>query len=178
MPIPYDLSHPSPSEVIDIAVTYAELLRSLFHHPQFKYLEPPTTAGCKIDFESTPRALFFAMDFVQNTYVKHVIPFLPAGATLKCKIIANPWAFADPDYPWEWEWDAATGSLKGADGEAVEFPRFSQAKAKEMLGDLFGRNFLAKKAILENGTDPKATLMMGGPFDFGEEVKELTKKLD
>ncbi|KKY36670.1 hypothetical protein UCDDA912_g03342 [Diaporthe ampelina] len=178
MPIPQDFSHPSPSQVMEFAALYAELLRSVFNHPQFKYLEPPTATICKIDTDSTPAPLLYASDFVQKTYIRNVIPWLPAGATRKCKILANPWAFADPDYRWEWEWDAATGSMKTADGAVVDFPRFSQANAKEMLGDLLFRGFMAKKAILENGTDPKATLMMGGPFDFGQEVRQACEKLD
>lgn len=176
--LPEDFSNPSPAQVMEFAVAYAELLRSLFNHPQFKYLEPPTAAICKID-GTTPPALIFASDFVEKTYIEYVIPWLPAGASRKCRVLGNPWAFADPDYRWEWEWDAAAGAMRSAaDGAAVEFPRFSDAKAKEMIGDLYGRGFLAKKAILENGTDPKATLMMGGPFDFGAEVKQACEKLD
>lgn len=178
MPLPEDLSHPSPSQVMEFAVDYAELLRFLFNHPQFKYLEPPTAAICKIDGKNTPPPLIYASEFVEKTYIEYVIPWLPAGATRKCKALGNPWAFADPDYRWEWEWDAAAGSMKSADGAAVEFPRFSPAEAKEKIGDLFFRGFMAKKAILENGTDPKAMLMMGGPFDFGQEVRQACEKLD
>lgn len=177
MLIPMDGSHPSPAQAMGLAVTYSELLRTLYGHPQFKYLEPPTAAVCKID-KSTPPPLFFATDFVENTYINYVIPFLPTSATRKCKIIANPWALADPDYQWEWEWDAATGSMKAADGAAVEFPCLPQAKMKEMLADLYSRGFMAKKVILENGSDPKAALMMGGPFDFGGEVRRACEKLD
>ncbi|KAI3400867.1 hypothetical protein diail_1556 [Diaporthe ilicicola] len=177
MPFPQDFSHPSPSQAMEFAATYAELLRSLFHHPQFKYLEPPTAAICKIDAHSTPPALLFASDFVEKTYIEYVIPWLPAGATRKCKVLGNPWAFADPDYRWEWEWDAAAGSMKSADGSVVDFPRFSEAKAEEMIGDLFGRGFMAKKVILENGTDPKAALMVGGPFDFGQDARQACEKL-
>lgn len=163
---------------MEFATAYAELLRSLFNHPQFKYLEPPTASICKIDSEATPPALIFASDFVEKTYIEYVIPWLPAGATRKCKAIGNPWAFADPDYGWEWEWDAAAGSIKSADGAAVEFPRFPPAEAKEKISDLFFRGFMARKAILENGTDPKAALMMGGSFDFGQEVRQACEKLD
>ncbi|KAK7697281.1 hypothetical protein SLS64_013715 [Diaporthe eres] len=178
MAIPQDLSHPSPSQVMEFAAAYAELLRSLYNHPQFKFLEPPTAAMCKMDAKATPPALIFASDFVQKTYVEYVIPWLPAGATRKCKILGNPWANADPDYRWEWEWDAAAGTMKAADGASVEFPRFPDAKAKEMIGDVFSRGFMAKKAILENGTDPKAALMMGGAYDFGQEVRQACEKLD
>lgn len=177
MAIPENFSHPSPAQAMQLAIVYSELLRALYGHPQFKYLEPPTAAVCKID-ESTPPPLFFAADFVQSTYINNVIPFLPAGATRKCKVIANPWAFADPDYQWEWEWDAATGTMKSADGAAVEFPRHPEAKVKEMLGDLYGRGFMAKKIILENNSDPKAMAMIGGVFDFGEEARRACEKLD
>lgn len=178
MAIPEDLSHPSPSQVMEFAVNHAELLRSLYQHPQFKYLEPPTADICKMDAKSTPLALVFASDFVQKTYVEYVIPWLPAGATRKCKVLGNPWAFADPDYRWEWEWDAAAGIMRSADGTAVEFPRFSEAEAKEKITDVLSRGFMAKKAILENGTDPKAAIMVGGPFDFGQEVRQACEKLD
>ncbi|KAH8756297.1 hypothetical protein F5883DRAFT_620377 [Diaporthe sp. PMI_573] len=173
MLIPMDGSHPSPAQAMELAVAYSELLRTLYGHPQFKYLEPPTAAVCKVD-ESTPPPLFLTTDFVEKTYISCVIPFLPAGATRKCKIIANPWAFADPDYQWEWEWDAAAGSMKSAGGAAVEFPRLSEAKVKEIAGDLYSRGFMASKAI--SGSDPTAALMMGGPFDFGEEVRRACEK--
>ncbi|KAG8166186.1 hypothetical protein KVR01_004738 [Diaporthe batatas] len=170
------VAHPVPFQVMEYAVIYAELLRALYGHPQFKYLEPPTAAVCKID-ESTPPPLFFATDFVAKTYINYIIPFLPPGATRKCKIIANPWAYADPDYQWEWEWDAASGTMKSADGATVEFPRIPQEKVPEMLGDLVSRGYMAK-SILENGSDPRVTAMIGGPFDFGEEVKRASEKVE
>lgn len=175
MAIPTDGSHPSPAQAMEVAVTYAELLRVLYGHPQYNYEEPPTAAVRKIG-ESTPAQLVFATDFVEKTYIDYVIPFLPPGATRKCKIIANPWAYADPNYQWEWEWDAATGTMKSSNGTVVEFPRVPQAKVQEMLGDLFSRGFMAK-SILENGSDPKVTAIIGGPFDFGEEVVRASERL-
>ncbi|POS75041.1 hypothetical protein DHEL01_v206571 [Diaporthe helianthi] len=177
MVVSLDALPPSPARAMEYAVTYSELLRALYGHPQFKYLEPPTAAVRKID-KSTPAPLFFATDFVEKTYINYVVPFLPAGATRKCKIIANPWAYADPNYQWEWEWDAATGTMKSAaDDAAVEFPRLDQDEARDMLGDLFTRGVMAKN-ILENGSDPKVAAMIGGPFDFGDEVKRACENLE
>ena len=114
---------------MEFATTYAELLKALYNHPQFQYLEPPTAVIFKIDTQRTPMPLIFASDFVQTTYIKYVLPWLPAGATRKCKVLANPWAFADPEYRWEWEWDAAAGTMRSVQGgAAVEFPRLPQAR--------------------------------------------------
>lgn len=171
------VAHPSPAQAMEHAVIYAELLRALYGHPQYKYKEPPTASERKVD-ESIPPPLFFATDFVEKTYINYVIPFLPQGATRKCKIIANPWAYADPSYQWEWEWDAANETMTcAADGATVVFPRVDQAKVPKMLGDLTSRSFMAK-GILENGTDPRATALIGGAFDFGEEVKRASARLE
>ncbi|KAI5924201.1 hypothetical protein F4810DRAFT_149775 [Camillea tinctor] len=175
-----ELSHPTPAEAYASAVAHAAVVRAVFGHPQFKYLEPPTAMICKLDTKNTPMPLLWVADFVQSTYVKYVVPFLPAGATRKCKDIANPWAYADPDYKWEWTWDpTGDGALRDAEGKAVEFPRLPEQDAIEKVGDTVGRDFMAKKLILENGTDIKARLMLGGQeFDFGEEAKAAVAKLD
>ncbi|KAI1204767.1 uncharacterized protein F4807DRAFT_465404 [Annulohypoxylon truncatum] len=173
------IEHPTPAEAFKQAANHAALLRALFLHPKFKYAQPPTADFIKPDLEATPTALFFAADFVQNTYIEYVIPFLPAGATRKCKAVANPWAWSDPAYAWEWEWDEADGggALKDKDGNVKEFPRLPQREAVEKVTDLVGRGFMARKVILENGTDPKAQLLAGGQtFDFGEEVRKAVEE--
>ncbi|KAI1770107.1 hypothetical protein F4818DRAFT_275156 [Hypoxylon cercidicola] len=170
------IKHPSPAEAFELATKHAALLRALFLHPRYKYLQPPTADFIKPDTDQTPKPLFFVADFVQNTYINYVIPFLPAGATRKCKAVANPWAWSDPNYKWGWEWDAETSTLKDAEGKVQEFPKHPEKFAVGKIGDIFGRGFMTSKIVLENGTDPKARLMVGGQsFDFGEEVGRLVK---
>ncbi|KAI1768373.1 hypothetical protein GGR53DRAFT_407941 [Hypoxylon sp. FL1150] len=169
--------HPSPAEAFELAAKHAALLRALFLDPRYKYLQPPTAEFIKPDTDQTPRALFFIADFVQNTYINYVIPFLPTGATRKCKAVANPWAWNDPNYKWEWEWDAQTSTLKDADGRVKEFPKHPDEFGVEKMGDVFSRGFMTRKIVLENGTDAKARLLLGGEsFDFGEEVARLVKE--
>ena len=97
-----------------------------------------------------------------TTYVKYIIPFLPAGATRKCKDIGNSWAYADPNYQWEWTWDEQAGALKEATGNVIAFTKLSSSDAQGKMVDLVGRGFLIKKMILESGTDLKAQLILGG----------------
>ncbi|KAI1413301.1 hypothetical protein F5Y13DRAFT_28599 [Hypoxylon sp. FL1857] len=176
MPGDDKIRHPTPAEAFDQAAKHAALLRGLFLHPQYKYAQPPTADFIKPNALQTPKGLFFLADFVQRTYIEYVIPFLPAGATRKCKAIANPWAWSDPNYKWEWEWDAGTSTLKDADGNVKEFPKLSEKDAFQKQSDILSRGFMTRKIILENSTDPKARLMAGGePFDFGEEVEKLVK---
>ncbi|KAH9885212.1 hypothetical protein F4778DRAFT_761521 [Xylariomycetidae sp. FL2044] len=127
------LGHPSPAKVYELAANHAMLLRTLFLHPKFKYLEPPDAIICKIDTEGTPSALLWLSDFVQNTYIKYIIPFLPAEATRKCKDTGNPWAYSDPNYQWEWQWDAEAGALKDLSGNTVEFPGCLMPKQRTIL---------------------------------------------
>ncbi|KAI2464924.1 hypothetical protein F4781DRAFT_50292 [Annulohypoxylon bovei var. microspora] len=170
------IQHPTPAEAFKQAANHAALLRGLFLHPRFKYAQPPTADFIKPDTAATPMALFFVADFVQTTYIEYVVPFLPAGATRKCKAVANPWAWSDPDYGFEWEWDEQSATLRDADGNVKEFPRLPSREAVEKVGDVMSRGFMARKVILENATDPKAQMMAGGQtFDFGEEVEKLVK---
>ncbi|KAI1139098.1 hypothetical protein F5Y05DRAFT_412201 [Hypoxylon sp. FL0543] len=171
-----EIRHPTPAEAFEQARKHAALLRGLFLHPRYKYAQPPTADFIKPDVDQTPMALFFVADFVQNTYINYVIPFLPAGATRKCKDIANPWAWSDPDYKYEWEWDAETATLKDKDGNVQEFPKLPERDALQKVKDIMSRGFMTRKIILENGTDPKARLLAGGQtFDFGPEVEQLVK---
>ncbi|KAI0886778.1 uncharacterized protein GGS22DRAFT_117420 [Annulohypoxylon maeteangense] len=171
------IQHPTPAEAFKQAKAHATLLRSLYLHPKFKYAQPPTPVFIKPNMDETPPALFFVADFVQTTYIEYVIPFLPAGATRKCKDVANPWAYIDANYVWEWEWDEAAGVLKDKDGNVKEFPKLAQAQAVQKMGDIVSRGFMARKVILENATDLKAQLLMGGqPFDFGEEVEKAVRE--
>jgi hypothetical protein len=173
------LGHPTPPQVFTVARNHATLLRHLFNHPHFHYVSPPTATIYRPDAKKTPPALLMVSDFVQTSYINHVVPLLPAGATRKCKDIANPWAWADPEYKWDLEWDEAAGELRDREGKAVAFPFLGEEEGKEMLSDMYLRAFMAQKLILENATDEKATLMVGGaPFDFGEDAKEVVKGLD
>lgn len=177
MPLNEDLSHPSPAQVMELASQYADLLHALFYHPSYKYAQPPTAEFVKPS-PDTPIGLYWTADFVQNTYVERVVPFLPAGATRKCKDIGNPWARADPAYAWTWAWDASTETLKDDRGEAVTFPTLSKAVLLDKLQDIYGRGMMTKKLVLENATDTKAQLLLGGaPYDFGEEVKRATEQI-
>lgn len=117
-------------------------------------------------------------DFVQTTYINFVLPFLPKDASRKTKEIANPWAYADASSVWEWTWDEETGELKDKDGKVQKFPQLGAARGMELRGDIWSRSFMAGKCICENGTDPKARLMIGGKsFDFGEDVRKLITEL-
>ncbi|KAI0379354.1 hypothetical protein F5Y04DRAFT_259607 [Hypomontagnella monticulosa] len=172
-----ELKHPTPTEAFDLAAKHAALLRGLFLDPRFKYAQKPTADFVKPDAEQTPLALLFVSDFVQRTYIDYVIPFLPAGSTRKCKDIANPWAWDDPNYQFEWVWNAAAARLEDASGNVKEFPKLQNNEAVEKMGDLVGRGFMVRKAVLENRTDPKAKLLLGGePFDFGEEIEKLVNE--
>ncbi|KAI0451484.1 hypothetical protein F5B21DRAFT_379164 [Xylaria acuta] len=180
MPMPRTLSeHPTPTQAYEQGVTYATLLRHIYNHPEFHYQEPPTALVSKVDLERTPKGLFFTADFIQNTYVNYVIPYLPQGASRKCKELGNPWAFADPNFQWEWTWDAEAGAMKDASGNVIEFPRLPASRVKEIAADMATRNFFAKKLVLENETDAKAQMLLGGrTVDFGADAKAAAEKLD
>lgn len=178
MPLSNDLTqHPTPAQAFELATQYATLLRTLFLHPEFKYAQPPTAEFVKPD-PTNHIGLFWVSDFVQNTYVEFVVPFLPAGATRKCKAIGNPWAYEDPAYAWEWTWDPATETLKDGEGNVKEFPRLSAAVAREKVTDVITRGMMVKKLVLENAQDVKAQILIGGaPYDFGEDVHKATKAI-
>ncbi|KAI0401211.1 hypothetical protein F4802DRAFT_440763 [Xylaria palmicola] len=180
MPMPKSLAqHPTPAQAYELATIYSTLLRHIYNHPEFHYQEPPTADISKVDLQRTPKGLFFTAEFIQNTYIKNVIPLLPEGATRKVKELGNPWAYADPNYQWEWTWDAAAGAMKDAGGNVVGFPRLPPSQAKENAFDISTRNFFAKKLVLENGTDPKAQALVGGTtFDFGADARAAAEKLD
>ncbi|OTA98178.1 hypothetical protein M426DRAFT_326194 [Hypoxylon sp. CI-4A] len=172
-----EIRAPTPSEAYKQAKNHAALLRALFLDGRFKYAQPPTAEFVKPDLKQTPMALYFAADFVQTTYIEYVVPFLPAGATRKCKDLANPWAWSDPNHKWEWTWDADKNALVDEQGGAHEFPTLREKDAVGKVADLVGRAFMTRKVILDNATDPKATLLVGGKtLDFGKEIEELTKE--
>ncbi|KAI1740589.1 hypothetical protein F4680DRAFT_92568 [Xylaria scruposa] len=179
MPMPENFSeHPAPAQAFELGVTYASILRHIYNHSDFHYQEPPTALVSKVDLERTPKGLFFTADFIQNTYVNYVLPYLPEGASRKCKELGNPWAFADPNYQWEWTWDAQAGAMKDANGNVVEFPKLPKSRQKQIAADLVGRNFFAKKLVLENETDLKARMLLGGQtIDFGPDARAATEKL-
>lgn len=171
------IKHPTPTEAFKLATDHAALLRGLFLDPRFKYAQPPTADFIKPDPFQTPIPLIFTSDFIQRTYVEYVLPFLPPGSTRKCKAIANPWAWSDPNYKWEWEWDPQDNTMKDADGNVKQFPTLPEKDAIEKMSDLFSRGFMARKVILENATDAKARLLAGGEtFNFGEDVEKLVKE--
>ncbi|KAI1809214.1 hypothetical protein GGS20DRAFT_333977 [Poronia punctata] len=171
--------HPTPAQAYELGATYAALLRHLFNHPQFVYQEPPTAEISKMDLERTPAGLFFTADFIQNTYIKNVLPYLPQGASRRCKELANPWAYADPNYKWDWTWHTQTGVMKDTDGNVVEFPRLPPSQVADIAKDLMTRNLFARKLILENEGDPMARMMLGGrSFDFGHGARAEANKLD
>jgi hypothetical protein len=173
------IAHPTPAQAFKLAANHAALLRHLYNHPEYKYLSPPTARIYKTDFDNTAPALIFVSDFVETTYISCVIPFLPARATRKCRDIANPWAYADPAHEWEWVWDAGSGELKDREGKVVPFPRLGGVDAKDKMGDMHLRSFMVQKLILENGTDPKARLMVGGKvFDFGQDAKDVAATVE
>ncbi|KAI1874966.1 hypothetical protein JX265_003650 [Neoarthrinium moseri] len=169
----------TPRQAFALARSHAELLRQLFNHPEFKYTEPPTSVRYPVDVDRTPPALLMVSDFVQTTYVEHVLPLLPAGTSRKCKDVGNPWAFADPNYSWEWTWDESAGELRDAQGAKIDFPVLPKARAIELRGDVYSRSFMAHKCICENDSDVKARMMIGGQsFDFGEEARRIIKSLE
>jgi hypothetical protein len=173
------IAHLTPVQAIHIASKHAALLRQLYTHPGYKYHFPPTAQIHAIDTERTPTALLWVTQFVESTYVDYVLPFLPPGATRKCRDIANPWAYADVGYAWEWTRDAATGQLRDGEGNVVAFPQLGAKRGTELVGDVLTRAYMVQKLVLENGTDPKARLMIGGKeFDFGEETREIERTLD
>lgn len=158
---------------MELATTYATLLHAIFYHPLYKYDQPPTADFVKPSAD-TPVALIWTADFTQSTYIERIIPFLPAGATRKCRDIGNPWAQADPSYAWTWTWDAASETLKDERGEAVKFPTLPKREVFEKMSDVITRGMMTKKLVLENRTDTKAQLLLGGAaFDFGEEARKV-----
>lgn len=180
MPLPEIFAdHPTPAQAYELGAQYAALLRAMYNHPKINYLEPPTAEISKIDPKNTHAGLFSVVDFVQNTYIQYVIPLLPAGATRKCKELANPWAYGHPNYNFELTWDSEAGDLKDASGNAaVNFPKLPGEVVQERMGDLFGRLFMTRKLIFENETDPKAKLLIGGEgLDFGEDVRAAAQNV-
>lgn len=176
MPLPDDLSqHPSPAQIMELASQYSDLLYALFHHPSYKYAQPPTAEFVKPS-PDTPIGLYWTAEFVQNTFAGVILPFLPVGSTRRCKAIGNAWARADPEYNWNFTWDAAEGKLRDDRGEEIKFPTLPASDVLEKMGDVVGRGMMAKKIILENATDIKAQLLLGGaPFDFGEDVRKAVE---
>jgi hypothetical protein len=168
-------AHPTPREAFELARAHADLLRALFNHPAFVYMSPPTPQRYPVDAARTPAALLLVSEFVQTTFVEHVLPFLPTGATRRCRTLANPWAYADPDYKWDWVWDDAAGELCAeADGAVQLFPDLGARAGARARSDIWTRGFLASKAICDNATDPKARMICGGQeFDFGEDARRL-----
>ncbi|KAK8114391.1 hypothetical protein PG999_006460 [Apiospora kogelbergensis] len=164
------ITHPTPAEAYELACNYAALLRALYTNPQFRFQETPTPEIAKVSKE-THMGLFFVTDFVENTYVKHVLPYLPAGGLSTLPRPRQPW---DPESQTMWD-------KKGSDAEEEEevpFPTFPESDAREMVSDIWTRGFMAQKIIVENETDPKARALAGGqPFDFGPEARELVKKV-
>ncbi|KAI8634035.1 hypothetical protein F5Y19DRAFT_411768 [Xylariaceae sp. FL1651] len=157
--------HPSPAQAYELAVNYATLLRHLFTHPQYGAQPPP--------------GLKHTTEFVQNTHEKFVMPFLPKDSSKKCKELANPWAYADPNHKWEWTWDTEAGAMKDMNGKVVEFPRLPKSKLHERCSDILTRGLMAKTLILDNETDFKARILLGGQtFDFGEGARAAARKLD
>lgn len=180
MRMPQNLyEHPTPAQVYELGTIYATILRHVLAHPDFHFLEPPTAIIANIDYDRTPRGLFWVAEFLQNTYINNVLPFLPEGASRKCKELGNPWAYADPNYQWEWTWDAEESAMKDANGTVVEFPRLPTSKVYENQSDIVSRAVFARKLVLENGTDIKAQLLLGGqPIDFGEDARAAVRRLD
>ncbi|KAK8049833.1 hypothetical protein PG994_011563 [Apiospora phragmitis] len=178
------ITHPTPAEAYELGCDYAALLRALYNNPAWRFDGTPTAEIFK-PAAGTPPGLFFVTDFVEKTYVKYVLPFLPQGATRHCRALGNPWAYADPNYAWTWEWGPESKAMwdkKGGDNEddeaEVPFPKFPEAQAQGMTTDVWTRGFMAHKIIVENQTDPKARALIGGqPFDFGPEAREIIKKL-
>lgn len=176
------ITHPTPAEAFELGCNYAALLRALYTNPQYKFEGTPTTEYAKPAADTHP-GLFFVTDFVEKTYIKHVIPFLPKGASRRCRALGNPWAYADPAYAWTWEWDPESKTLwdkkgGGEDQEEVPFPKLPETQAKAMVSDAWTRGFMAQKIILENETDPKARALAGGqPFDFGPEAREIVARV-
>ncbi|KAI1854026.1 hypothetical protein JX266_001167 [Neoarthrinium moseri] len=155
----------TPRQAFALARSHAELLRQLFNHPEFKYTEPPTSVRYPVDVDRTPPALLMVSDFVQTTYVEHVLPLLPAGTSRKCKD--------------EWTWDESADELRDAQGAKIDFPVLPKARAIELRGDVYSRSFMAHKCICENDSDVKARMMIGGQsFDFGEEARRIIKSLE
>ncbi|KAK8056011.1 hypothetical protein PG993_001238 [Apiospora rasikravindrae] len=178
------ITHPTPAEAFELGSNYAALLRALYGNPAYRFDGTPTAEMMKPAADTHP-GLFFVTDFAEKTYIKHVLPFLPQGATRRCKALANPWAYADPSYTFTWEYDPESQTMwdkKGGDDdeneEEVPFPKLPEAKAKEMISDAWTRGFMAQKIILENATDPKARALAGGEaFDFGPEAREIVRKV-
>ncbi|KAI1822430.1 hypothetical protein F4861DRAFT_391414 [Xylaria intraflava] len=180
MPMPSTASeHPTPAQAYELGTSFATILRHLFTHPEFQYQEPPTASVSKMDLERTPKALFFTADFIQNTYINNVLPYLPQGATRKCKELGNPWAYSDPNYQWEWVWDTEADTMKDMNGNEIGFPRLSSSQLQENHTDLRTRNFLAKKLVCGSASDPMAQALLGGRlFDFGDDTRAAVEKLD
>jgi hypothetical protein len=163
------------AEDYHIAVRHAALLRALYAHPGFHFLEPPTAEVHKFDEERTNPGIFFLTDFVQNTYVNYILPLLPPGVTRKCKELANPWAYADGNYVWEWTWDAATSSLKDSQGNDVPFPPVEQSLRSSSAVDVRTRT-LTSDALINGQGMPLQLQMMGlKEVEFGDDIKNAQK---
>lgn len=171
--------HPSPAEVYRTATAYAALMRALYGHPAYIFVQPPTADFIRPDLARTPKALGWVTDFAEKTYVEYVLPLLPQGATRRCRALANPWAYADAAYPWSLTWDADAAALKDAStGDALAFPQLEPARARELATDALTRGLMVQKLVLENESDPKARMLLGGsPFDFGDDVKAAARNL-
>ncbi|KAI1086684.1 hypothetical protein F5B19DRAFT_498121 [Rostrohypoxylon terebratum] len=83
--------------------------------------------------------------------------FLPAGATRKCK--------------------DETSTLKDKEGNVKTFPKLNEEDAVEKVNDVISRGFMTRKIILENATDMKARILIGGQaFPFVEAAEKAVKE--
>ncbi|KAH7324771.1 hypothetical protein B0I35DRAFT_475989 [Stachybotrys elegans] len=158
-----------------LAVRHAALLRALYAHPRIQFLEPPTPEIHKFDKDRTNPGVFFLADFVQNTYVKYILPLLPPGASRKCKELGNPWAYADASFPWEWTWDADTSTFKDSQGNAVPFPAVPQSERTSLTVDIRTRTMTVEMLIGDRAIPLQQQMMGLGGVDLGDDVKNAQK---
>jgi len=156
---------PSLKDLVEIAEETNAMLLSLFRDPRIN-LEDPV---------SSPRPLFSVIDFVRRTYLEYILPLFPETAIYNVLELANPYVFAYPEI-------CHTHGVfsPGFENDLARFERDDNwpewtAELAELRFDAVGRNCMIA-LIIEQG-DEKGPLVMGGSFDFEEDVRELVRGL-
>ncbi|KAI0107088.1 hypothetical protein GGR51DRAFT_559773 [Nemania sp. FL0031] len=157
--------HPPLGILYEFVIAYANIIRHLHNHPEYFYLQPPNAQFIRPDYNLTPRALYKTTEFIEWIYYENLLPLLPYGAPWKCKETGNLWNYINPYY-------------KDANGIVVDFPMLSEPELEKHYNLITSMNFMIKKIILENDTDPMAQALLDNqPFDFGGPVKHLVRLL-
>lgn len=153
---------PSPSDIYDLALKHAKLLRACMTHPTIQRSRN-ADGTMVINPASIHRTLQNVTDFALKTYLDYIIPLLPPNATKINRQLANAMAYEDPNF-----------EEKPEEMRPECYPKIKgNKKLVEMWNEAVGRGAMIGLVI----TDRPKMVMFGGPFDFGQTITELADDL-